>query len=84
MVFVLKNVFCAWGVLRPDLPNYTPKEYKCMCSTVVKDRYGNHTKSSNNERYKTDTELSKEVWSVEDNNATPKNIMGHIRMVPTL
>ena len=26
----------------------------------------------NNERYKTDTELSKEVWAVKDKNGIPK------------
>ena len=45
------------GGVSSDLPNYTTKEYKGICSTVFKDRYGNHNKSFNNERYKTDTEL---------------------------
>ena len=54
------------------ITNYTTKEYKGICSTVFKGRYGNHTKSFNNERYKTDTELSKEVWVVKDKNGTPK------------
>ena len=60
------------GRVSSDLPNYTTKEYKGICSTVFKDRYGNHNKSFNNERYKTDTELSKEVWAVKDKNGTPK------------
>ena len=60
------------GRVSSDLPNYTTKEYKGICSTVFKDRYGNHNKSFNNERYKTDTELAKEVWAVKDKNGTPK------------
>ena len=55
-----------------NLPNYTTKEYKGICYTVFKDRYGNHNKLFNNERYKTDTELSKEVWAVKDKNGPPK------------
>ena len=43
-----------------------------ICSTVFKDRYRNHTKSFNNERYKTETELSKEVVALKDKNGTPK------------
>ena len=37
----------------------------CICSTVFTDRYGNHNKSFYNQRYKTDMELSQEVWAVK-------------------
>ena len=51
--------------------------YSGICFTVFNDRYGNHNKSFNNERYKTDNcrlieELSKEVWAVKYENGTPK------------
>ena len=51
---------------------FATKEYKGICSTDFKDRYGNHNESFNNQRYKTDTELSKEIWAVKDKNGTPK------------
>ena len=59
------------GIVASDIPNYKEKVYKGICSTTFKDRYGNHKKSFNNERYKTDTELSKEVWDVKERNGTP-------------
>ena len=37
-----------------------------------KERCRNHNKAFNNERYRTDTELSKEVWAVKNKNVTPK------------
>ena len=34
-------------------------------------RYANHTKSFNTEKYKNDTELSKEIWKIKEANLTP-------------
>ena len=51
--------------LSSDLPNYGTKEYTGICSTEWKSRLGNHKKSFENERYETDSELSKEVWRIK-------------------
>lgn len=51
--------------LSSDLPNYGTKEYKGICSTEWKSRFGNHKKSFNNETYEKDSELSKEVWRIK-------------------
>ena len=52
--------------LTSDLRNYGTKVYKGICSTAFKDRYGNHKKAFNKEQYKTDSELSKEVWKIKE------------------
>ena len=51
--------------LTSDLRNYGTKVYKGICSTTFKDRLGNHKKGFNHEKYKTDSELSKEVWRIK-------------------
>ena len=53
--------------LTSNLPNYASKVYKGICSTTWKERFGNHNKSFNHERYKTESELSKEVWRIKQN-----------------
>ena len=66
------------GVVKSDIRNYNEKIYK-LCSTSFKYRYANHKKSFNHEKYKTDTELSKEVWELKDINGNPDvkwNIFG--------
>ena len=52
--------------LTSDLRNYGTKVYKGICSTAFKDRHGNHKKAFNKEQYKTDSELSKEVWKIKE------------------
>ena len=67
------------GVVKSDIRNYSEKIYKGVCSTSFKYRYANHKKSFNHEKYKKDTELSKEVWELKDNNGNPDvtwNIFG--------
>lgn len=41
------------------------KEYIGMTATTFKERYRNHKTSINNERYATETELSKYVWKLK-------------------
>ena len=48
-----------------SLPNYGTKLYKGITSTEWKTRYGNHKKAFNNDRYETDSALSKEVWRIK-------------------
>lgn len=42
--------------------------YYGTSESEFKTRYNNHTKSFRNERYKNDTELSKVIWNLKDNN----------------
>ena len=41
------------------------KVYTGICSTTWKERYGNHNKSFNNERYEKESALSEEVWRIK-------------------
>ena len=56
------------------LTNVTPeppsKIYFGIAETEFKTRYNNHTKSFRNRIYEKDTELSKYVWSLKDQNKT--------------
>ena len=44
---------------------------KDISETAFKLRYADHTKSFNTEKYKNETELSKEVWKIKEANLTP-------------
>ena len=48
-----------------NLPNYGPKIYKGVCATTWKERFGNHKKSFNNEKYNKETALSVEIWRIK-------------------
>ena len=52
-----------------DIDNYDKKVYKGCTEPVFKSRYGNHRKAFNNDKYKNDTELSKEVWKIKERKA---------------
>ena len=58
------NVFYE-ATLSADIQNYGEKVYKGVTATTWKERYRNHLKSFNNEKYEKDTELSKEVWRIK-------------------
>ena len=53
--------------LSSDLRGYEAKVYKGICASTFKERLGNHKKSFNHAKYKTATELSKEIWRIKDN-----------------
>ena len=53
------------GNITSDLPNYGEKIYKGISEPPFKNRFGNHKKSFNNIKYKTETCLSKEVWNIK-------------------
>ena len=46
--------------------NNDKKLYIGLSATPFKDRFRNHNKAFNNERYKNDTELSKYIWDLQD------------------
>ena len=52
------------AIVTSNNPELKEKTYYGISETAFKLRYANHTKSFNTERYKNDTELSKEVWKI--------------------
>ena len=48
--------------------NYEEKYYKGSCETTFKKQFANHKKSFNNDQYKNETEVSKEVWNLRSTN----------------
>ena len=62
-----KNVFYE-ATLTADIENYGERLYKGIAATTWKERYGNHLKSFNDEKYEKETELSKEVWRIKRKN----------------
>ena len=52
--------------LTSDLRGYGKKIYKGICATTFQERLRNHRKAFNHEKYKTDSELSKEVWTIKE------------------
>ena len=53
------------ATIKSDLAGYGEKVYKGVSKPPFKLRFRNHKKSFNNIEYKTDTELSKEVWRIK-------------------
>ena len=51
--------------------NGETKTYIGNTGGAFKDRYRNHTKSFRNQRYETETELSKYIWGLKKNNINP-------------
>ena len=54
------------ATITSTLPNYNSKIYKGISYLPFKLRYRNHIKAFNNQRYRNDCELSKEVWCIKD------------------
>ena len=59
-----KNIIYKAEVSTTD-QDQTTKTYIGMTSNEFKQRYRNHEKSFNNEKYKNETELSKYVWKLK-------------------
>ena len=55
-----------------NLRNYQEKIYYGTSEGTFKQRYGNHKKSFNHEKHRTDTELSKEYWRLKELKAQPQ------------
>ena len=61
-------------VYQADVTNNVDDEYKYylgLTDTTFKERFNNHTKSFRNEFYRTNTELSKYIWLLKDNEKVP-------------
>ena len=58
------------ATLSSNLSNYETKIYKGISEPSFKIRYGNHKSSFNNERYKSETTLAKEVWNIKEQGGT--------------
>ena len=54
-----------------DKPGYKDKIYIGLAETTFKKRFANHKKSFRYEKYKSESELSKEVWDLKNDNFTP-------------
>ena len=55
-----------------NLPNYKQKEYKGICATTFKVRFGNYKNEFKDVKYRNRTELTKEVWAIKDRKGVPK------------
>ena len=54
--------------LNSNKRNYDEKYYKGSCKTTFKKQFANHKKSFNNEQYKKETKLSKELQNLKSTN----------------
>ena len=63
------NVFYE-ATLTSNIENYGEKVYLGITEPPWKGRYNNHTKSFRDLEYSKETELSKEIWSLKERNAT--------------
>ena len=70
------------GTITSDLPNYGERIYKGISEPPFKNRFANHKKSFNNERYKTETCLSKEVWNIKSLGGTYNITWRPIKQLP--
>ena len=60
------------GTLSSNQPNYKEKKYFGIAEESFKGRLYNHNLCFRNEFYKSDTELSKELWQMKMKNYSPK------------
>ena len=65
------NALIYEATINSNLQNYKEKYYIGLCETSFKLRYANHKKSFIHEKYKENTELSKEFWSIKQQLGTP-------------
>ena len=59
------------AIVTSNNPKLKEKIHYGVTETPFTLRYAKHTKSFNMERYKKNTELSKEVWKIKEANLTP-------------
>ena len=59
------------ATVKSNYPTNTPKHYIGICEGTFKNRFSNHKKSFNHQRYENETELSKEVWKLKSKNEEP-------------
>ena len=72
------NVLCKANITSTT-ENNRNKIYYGFSETKFKSRYANHRKSFKNRKYKTDTELSYEIWKLKEQNGnanTSQEILG--------
>ena len=63
-------------------PTYKEKKYIGISEPTFKKRYANHKKSFNINKYKNETELSKEVWRIKNSNYIPQIKWNILRVCP--
>ena len=64
-----KNVFYE-ATVTSSIRNYGEKVYFGITEPPFKGRFNNHTKSFRNNEYSKETELSKEIWRIKEQNST--------------
>ena len=65
-----------------NLRNYHEKIYFGTSKGTFKQRYGNHKKSFNHEKHRTDTELSNEYWRLKACQSTTSSNILHFKKMP--
>ena len=65
-----------------NLRNYHEKIYFGTSKSTFKQRYGNHKKSFNHEKHRTDTELSNEHWRLKASQSTTSSNILHFKKMP--
>ena len=71
------------ATISSNLRNYKDKIYKGITGTSFKERHRNHKKSFNHEKYKNESELSKEVWNIKRRKGNPKIKWRIIKQYPS-
>ena len=68
---LLQNILYI-ATIKSNKKNYQPRNYKGIRENTFKERYADHKRSFNINRYKNDTKLSVEHWDVKAGNSNPK------------
>ena len=69
--FCLEGNIVYQGTVTSNEINYKPHHYLGIAEESFKSRFNNHKKSFNNEYYRNETELAKEIWKIKSKNYTP-------------
>jgi hypothetical protein len=62
----LSNNIVYQATVTPTNPPAEAQTYVCLTANTFKQRLGNHKKSFNHRRYRTDTTLSDYIWELKD------------------
>ena len=68
---IFLNLFISIYIEIINDQNDEKKRYIGLTETTFKTRYGNHVKSFKHRKYSKETELSKYIWELKDDNKVP-------------
>ena len=60
------------ATINSDLPRYEARTYKGITERTFKERHKEHKKTFKNRRYIGESELTKEIWRIKDNDGIPQ------------